>query len=176
MAFPKIYVILQARNQTPMLIRNIEFKDNAAVAMIAKMAFVELGAPLKNTVYDDPRTDTLYEQFAHRTDAAYFVIEDEGQVLGGCGYYPTEGLPEGVAEVVKFYFSPVLRGKGMGKEILSRVERSARDAGYRQLYLESFPEFSKAVGMYERAGFRHLSQRMGHSGHTATTIHMIKDL
>lgn len=44
-----------------MLIRNIEFKDNAAVAMIAKMAFVELGAPLKNTVYDDPRTDTLYE-------------------------------------------------------------------------------------------------------------------
>lgn len=62
-----------------MLIRNIEFKDNAAVAMIAKMAFVELGAPLKNTVYDDPRTDTLYEQFAHRTDAAYFVIEDEGQ-------------------------------------------------------------------------------------------------
>ncbi len=39
-----------------MLIRNIGSKDNAAVAMIPKMAFVELGAPLKNTVYDDPRT------------------------------------------------------------------------------------------------------------------------
>jgi Acetyltransferases, including N-acetylases of ribosomal proteins len=159
-----------------MLIRNIESKDNAAVAMIAKTAFVELGAPLKNTVYDDPRTDTLYEQFAHRTDAAYFVIEDEGQVLGGCGFYPTEGLPEGVAEVVKFYFSPALRGKGMGKEILGRVEQSAREAGYQYLYLESFPEFSKAVEMYEKAGFRHLPQRMGRSGHTATTIHMIKDI
>ena len=159
-----------------MLIRNIESKDNAAVAIIAKTAFVELGAPLKNTVYDDPRTDTLYEQFAHRTDAAYFVIEDEGQVLGGCGFYPTEGLPEGVAEVVKFYFSPALRGKGMGKEILGRVEQSAREAGYQYLYLESFPEFSKAVGMYEKAGFQHLPQRMGRSGHTATTIHMIKDI
>ncbi len=159
-----------------MLIRNIESKDNAAVAMIAKTAFVELGAPLKNTVYDDPRTDTLYEQFAHRTDAAYFVIEDEGQVLGGCGFYPTEGLPEGVAEVVKFYFSPALRGKGMGKEILGRVEQSAREAGYQYLYLESFPEFSKAVGMYEKAGFQHLPQRMGRSRHTATTIHMIKDI
>ena len=159
-----------------MLIRNIESKDNAAVAMIAKTAFVELGAPLKNPVYDDPRTDTLYAQFAHRTDAAYFVIEDEGQVLGGCGFYPTEGLPEGVAEVVKFYFSPALRGKGMGKEILGRVEQSAREAGYQYLYLESFPEFSKAVGMYEKAGFRHLPQRMGRSGHTATTIHMIKDI
>lgn len=30
--------------------------------------------------------------------------------------------------------------------------------------------------MYERHGFRHIPQRLGDSGHTATTIFMVKDL
>lgn len=146
------------------------------IAVIVRNAFVELDAPLVYTVYDDPRTDQMYETFAGRDDAAYFVVEENGTVWGGCGFYPTEGLEEGIAEVVKFYFSPNLRGKGLGKQLLRRVEEKAREEGYKQLYIESFPEFSKAVTLYEKEGFRYLPHRLGNSGHAATTIHMIKDL
>jgi len=100
-----------------MIIRNIKQSDNKALAALIMAVFEEYHAPLVNTVYDDPRTLTMYEIF--RTPRSeYFVVEEEGEVLGGCGYYPTEGLPAGYAELVKFYFSPKLRGKGMGKRLI----------------------------------------------------------
>ena len=46
------------------------------------------------------------------------VIEENGEVMGGCGYYPTEGLPDGYAELVKLYLSPKVRGKGYGSKFV----------------------------------------------------------
>jgi len=158
-----------------MTIRTIRQSDNAALASLIRSIFEEYHAPLVNTVYDDPRTHTMFETFL-TLQSEYFVVDDEGEVLGGCGYYPTEGLPTGYAELVKFYFSPKLRGKGMGRQLIQKVIESARDAGYDYLYIESFPEFSHAVSMYEKYGFKHLPSRLGNSGHTATTIHMLKKL
>lgn len=158
-----------------MTIRKIQQSDNAALASLVKSVFEEYGAPLVNTVYDDPRTLTMFETFL-TPKSEYFVVEDEGVVLGGCGYYPTEGLPSGYAELVKFYFSPKLRGRGMGRKLIQMVIESAKATGYDYLYIESFPEFSFAVGMYEKNGFLHLPSRLGNSGHTATTIHMLKEL
>jgi len=156
-----------------MTIRNIQQADNAALARLIKSVFEEYRAPLVNTVYDDPRTLTMFETFL-APKCEYFVVEDEGDVLGGCGYFPTKGLPAGYAELVKFYFSPQLRGKGIGRKLLQKVIESARTDGYNKLYIESFPEFSHAVSMYEAYGFKHLPSRLGNSGHTATTIHMEK--
>lgn len=158
-----------------MTIRNIQQSDNTALARLIKSVFKEYHAPLVNTVYDDPRTLSMFETF--RTPRSeYFVVEDEGEVLGGCGYYPTEGLPTGYVELVKFYFSPKLRGKGMGNRLMQQVVEAAKAAGYDYLYIESFPEFSHAVSMYEKYGFQHLPSRLGNSGHTAPTIHMEKEL
>ena len=158
-----------------MKIRNIQQSDNDALAKLIRSVFEEYHAPLLNTVYDDPRTQTMFENFQHPR-CEYFVVEYEGEVLGGCGYYPTEGLPEGYAELVKFYFSPKLRGKGMGKKLMQQVIEAARTAGYSNLYIERFTEFSHAVSMYEKLGFKHIPNRLGNSGHTATTIYMQKNL
>jgi len=157
------------------MIRKIQQTDNAQLANIIRDVFVEYGAPLQNTVYDDPRTDRLYEEF-QADRSALFVIEEGGEVLGACGYYPTEGLPEGYAELVKFYFSPRLRGRGYGSRIFRKVLDEARADGYTHIYLESFPEFSFAVSIYEKNGFRHLPDRLGNSGHLATSIHMVREL
>ncbi len=53
---------------------------------------------------------------------------------------------------------------------------AARELGYTQLYLESFPELAKAVSMYEKAGFRPIPHALGNSGHYACNIWMLKDL
>lgn len=158
-----------------MTIRHIQQSDNKALASLIKSVFEEYHAPLVNTVYDDSRTLAMFETF-RTSGSEYFVVDDEGEVLGGCGYYPTEGLPVGYAELVKFYFSPKLRGKGIGKILIQQVIEAAKAAGYDYLYIESFPEFSLAVSMYEKNGFQHLPSRLGNSGHTATTIHMEKKL
>jgi putative acetyltransferase len=149
--------------------------DNAALAKIIRDAFIEFDMPQEGSVYTDPSTDYLYDVFQH-PGCTYFIAEEDGVVLGGCGVYPTDGLPEGCAELVKFYLKPVTRGKGIGKTLMEKSAEAAVQLGYRQLYLESFPHLAKAVSMYEKAGYTLLDAPIGNSGHFATTIWMLKDL
>jgi GNAT superfamily N-acetyltransferase len=158
-----------------MTIRPIEIKDQDKLARLIRSVFEELEAPTENCVYDDPRTWHICESL-QGVNARYWVLEEGDDIMGGCGYYPTEGLPEGHAELIKFYLSPTIRSRGYGTHLFTLVIDEARKAGYTHLYIESFPEFSKAVSMYERHGFVALPARLGHSGHKAANVFMLKSL
>lgn len=157
------------------IIRPIKNTDNAALARILRDSLEEFDVPKEGTVYTDPTTDNLHDLFK-QANSVYYVAEEDGVILGGCGVYPTEGLPKGYAELVKFYLSNKSRGKGIGKMMLEKCFTSALELGYTHLYLESFPQFEKAVSMYEKAGFEMLSASLGNSGHFACTIWMLKTL
>ena len=156
-------------------IRNIKKDDNPIIAELIRKIFREFKIDRPGTVYTDPSTDALYELF-QANGAEYWLAEEDGVLLGGCGIYPTDGLPEGCVELVKFYLSAETRGKGLGRKLMEKSIASARNMGYKQVYLESFPELATAVGMYEKAGFRKLEGPMGNSGHYACTVWMILDL
>ena len=160
---------------TSIVIRPIEEKDNMALATLIRTVFHEYDAPKNNSVYDDPSTDQLYQLFTS-PNAEYWVAEVNGVVVGGCGFYPTEGLPNLCAEVVKFYLSPLARGRKIGSHLFDLIEERAIKAGYKQLYVESFKIFSQAVSLYEKRGYKYLSAPLGNSGHQAPDIYMIKDL
>jgi len=160
----------------PVTIRNISPADNAALASIIRTTFDEFDTvPKTGTVYSDPETDHLSVLF-DRPGAAYFIAEEDGVVLGGCGLYPTSGLPAGHAELVKYYLSSAARGKGLGRTLMEKIFGKAKEMGYSHLYLESFPDFTKAISMYEKAGFSYLEQPLGNSGHFACTVWMVKPL
>jgi putative acetyltransferase len=78
--------------------------------------------------------------------------------------------------MVKLYVSAESRGKGTGYALMQKCINSARQLGYSKLYLETLPELRKAVGMYERAGFKHIQKRMGDSGHYSCHIWMLLQL
>lgn len=156
-------------------IRSLEQRDNPVIAELIRTVFREFKIDKPGTVYTDPTTDDLFSLF--RTPrSAYWIAEEHGIILGGCGIFPTPGLPRGCAELVKFYVAADQRGKGTGNALMQKSIESAKEFGYRQLYLESFPELSKAVSMYERNGFTALSHPLGNSGHFACTLWMAKDL
>jgi putative acetyltransferase len=156
-------------------IRQIRGADNTPLAALIREVFREFKIDRPGTVYTDPTTDTLYELFREK-GSVYWVAEQEGKLLGGCGIYPTPGLPSGCVELVKLYLSAPARGKGLGNTLLRKSLDSAKEMGYRQVYLESLPELSKAVDMYERAGFVMLDRTLGDSGHYACHIWMLKEL
>jgi len=157
-------------------LRNIKREDNGELARIIRATFVEFDVPKAGTVYSDPDTDRLFQVFEEEPASCYFVAEEGGALLGGCGVYPTPGLPAGYAELVKLYLSHVARGRGIGKMMMDKCYEAAKAMGYTHLYLESFPQFAKAVSIYEKAGFRALSGALGNSGHFACTIWMVKEL
>ncbi|PIE84201.1 MAG: GNAT family N-acetyltransferase [Bacteroidia bacterium] len=158
-----------------MEIRDVQAADNAQLAAIIRRAFEEHGAPREGSVYSDASTDDLFGLF--QTAGSHLLVAlDGGELAGCCGVYPTDGLPEGYAELVKFYLRRESRGKGLGKRLLEANIALGAEMGYRQMYLESFPEFGAAVGMYERLGFQRLDHPLGQSGHTACTIWMLRPL
>lgn len=157
------------------LLRPIQPNDNPALAKMIREVFDEHGAPQKGTVYSDPTTDDLFKLF-EMPNSVLWVAELNNEIIGCCGIYPTEGLLTGYAELVKFYLSAKARGKGIGKELMEKSLHSAKEFGYRQIYLESLPHFDKAVRLYEKQGFIKLDAPLGNSGHTTCNIWMIKQI
>lgn len=176
-AYERCNIIMELSiNEHNATIRPVERSDQQPLAKLIRSVFEEYGAPLRNSVYDDPLTEHIFDTVNATANAAYFVLTDsDGKVYGGCGFYPTDGLPEGYAEIIKFYLSPVARGKGYGSRLFKTVIDAAWFSGYKHLYIESFPEFSAAVEMYRRHGFKPIDHRLGHSGHMATSIFMVAD-
>jgi len=156
-------------------LRKLQPSDNKPLAELIRAVFREFKIDRPGTVYTDPTTDRLYELFS-RSDAQYWIAEENGEIIGGCGVYPTPGLEPDCAELVKFYVKAASRGKGTGFTLMQKCIESAKQLGYSKLYLESLPELSKAVGMYERAGFRHIPKRLGESGHYSCNIWMLLEL
>lgn len=157
------------------IFRNIEEKDNKKIAELIRTVFREFKIDKPGTVYFDPTTDDLYKLF-QKPGSIYWIAEEDGKIIGGCGIYPTAGLPDGCAELVKLYLTSSQRGKGIGRMLLEKNIESAKLLGYKQLYLESMPELGNAIFLYEKTGFKFIPGPMGNSGHFGCNIWMIREL
>jgi putative acetyltransferase len=156
-------------------IRPIESRDNEALANVIRTALAEFGANKPGTVYFDPTTDALYALF--RTPGSYYYVATvDEKVVGGCGIFPTENLPDGTCELVKLYVAKEARGTGLGKQLMEQSMSWAKENGYTHVYLESMPELKKAVSIYEKVGFQPLDHPLGNSGHDGCDIWMLKEL
>jgi putative acetyltransferase len=156
-------------------IRFIEPKDNVALAAVIRAALTEFGANKPGTVYFDPTTDQLFQLF-ETPGSVYYVAEKDNQIVGGCGIFPTVGLPDKTCELVKLYLAPSSRGTGLGKALMLKAMAWAKETGYEQVYLETMPELSNAVTMYEKLGYNRLTKSLGNSGHDGCSIWMLKPL
>jgi putative acetyltransferase len=158
---------------TTLNIREIQPADNAALATIIRSTLAEFGANHPNTVYYDSTTDHLYELF-RTSGSIYYVAEKDNVILGGGGIYPSNGLDADTCELVKMYLVPSARGMGLGKKLIELALNYAKESGYRQVYIETMPELKKAMGIYEKFGFRYLNGPMGNTGHGGCSVWMLK--
>jgi putative acetyltransferase len=145
------------------------------LAKIVKDTLAEFGANHPNTVYYDPTTDTLFEVF-QTPGSKYFLAEIDGEMVGGGGIYPTDGLDPDTCELVKMYLLPQARGRGLGRMLIEKCIEAAKENGYKKIYLETMPELKQAMKVYEKFGFKYLTGPMGNSGHTGCSLWMLKEL
>jgi putative acetyltransferase len=156
-------------------IRPIIPSDDPKLASVIRNTLAEFGANHPGTVYYDASTDALYSLF-RKERSAYFVAEQNGEVVGGGGIYPTDGLPDDTCELVKMYLLPQGRGTGLGRTLIEKSLSFANDAGYKKIYLETMPELKQALKVYAKFGFEYLEGPMGNSGHTGCSLWMLKNL
>jgi putative acetyltransferase len=147
-----------------MQIRPIEPRDDAGMATIIRTVMPEFGATGCGFAINDLEVDWMSRAYA-QPRCAYFVVEDQGAVLGGGGIAPLEGGDAATCELRKMYFLPAARGRGVGAAMMERCMEAAREFGFRQCYLETLSGMDAAMKLYERSGFRRIDVPMGDTGH-----------
>lgn len=157
------------------VIREIEPRDNTQIEQVIKACFHEFKIPLEGRAYSDAETLNMFESYQNNNDV-YYVIDVNGEVLGGGGIKPLKDFGNGVCEIQKMYFSPKVRGKGYGKALFKNCIEAAKVLGYKQCYLESASQLKAAIYIYESYGFIHLDKPLGNTGHYSCGVWMIKNL
>ncbi|NBE55698.1 GNAT family N-acetyltransferase [Streptomyces boluensis] len=77
-----------------------------------------------------------------------------GDVAGGSA--GVRFLGDGRAELTRVYVASALRGTGGGGALMAAAERAARDAGTRELVLDTRLDLVEARALYTRHGFREI--------------------
>ncbi|MDP4599790.1 MAG: GNAT family N-acetyltransferase [Polaribacter sp.] len=157
------------------IIREIQQKDNAALAKIVRTVILEMGAPTIGTAYEDKATDQLFETY-QKEKAIYFVLEHNQKVVGGAGIAQLDNFDGNVCELQKMYFLPEARGRGLGSKMIIICLEKAKEFGFESCYLETLPYMKDAVKLYKKNGFQNLDKPMGNTCHYSCDVWMIKNL
>jgi putative acetyltransferase len=160
---------------SPFSLRPLQPPDDPFIASIIRKTLAEFGANHPGTVYFDASTDHLSSVF-QQPGSSYTIVEINDRIVGGAGIFPSDGLGDGVVELVKMYLLPEARNLGIGNHLIEEQCKKARELGYSKVYIETMPELKKAVSLYERHGFNYLNGPLGNTGHFGCDIWMLKEL
>jgi putative acetyltransferase len=140
------------------LIRDWQPDDRMAAAEVIKNALAEYGLGWEPDGADRDVIDV--EQYYLFRGGEFWVIEDNGTIIGTSAYYPcliessiTNDCNNKVVEIRKMYLHPKTRGQGLGQYLLMRLERSIFDRGYREIRIETVSVLTAAVKLYESSGY-----------------------
>ncbi len=157
-------------------LRRITEQDNPVIARVIRQVSAEYGLTAdKGYTVADPNLDELYQLYS-QPGHAYWVIEQDGNVVGGGGVAPLKCSEAGICELQKMYFLPTARGKGMAKKLALIAMNHAREQGFTRCYLETTAFLKEAIALYEHLGFEHIDAPLGCTGHVDCEVRMLKVL
>ncbi|MEE8550601.1 MAG: ribosomal protein S18-alanine N-acetyltransferase [Gemmatimonadota bacterium] len=119
---------------------------------VRRMEVFDLEAVLdiERTAFTMPWSRHSFRNLLGRSDADLWVAIIEGSVLG----YAVVWYGGGDAELGNLAVAPVWRRQGLGRLLLDRVLKCARDRGSRRLFLEVRTSNRAAQALYAQRGFQ----------------------
>ena len=159
----------------PIVIREIKTTDDVQVAKVIRAVLLEMGVPKVGTAYADISLDKMTATY-NKDKTTYFVVDDNGEIIGGAGIAPLDNFEGNICELQKMYFLPRARGKGFGSEMMEICLKKAKSLGFEKCYLETLPYMTDAAKLYAKSGFESLDGPLGDTGHYSCNVWMIKSL
>ena len=150
----------------PWILRPIRPADDGAVAATIRSVMTEHGCSGAGFAIHDAEVGCMSAHYGGG-DARYYVVEHDGEVLGGAGFARLTGTAreQATCELRKMYFRPGARGRGLGHALLELLLAEMRSAGYRRCYLETTSGMRTAQHLYRQHGFAELEGPEGSTGH-----------
>ncbi len=81
-----------------------------------------------------------------------------------------------VGELKRMFVAPDLRGQGIGRKLLARLEAEARSLGLERIVLETGTRQAEALALYRRAGFTDIPAYGEYSASFTTSVCLAKAL
>ena len=132
--------------------RNLAAEYDAAVAELVRRNLEAVHLDIPGTAYYDEGLDHLSAYYS-RPGRAYFVLTEDGEVIGGIGLAEFDG---DCCEMQKLYLADSAKGRGLGYVLIGHLENEARKMGYRKIYLETHTRLEAALHLYEKTGYRQI--------------------
>lgn len=132
-------------------IRQWQFADRSGTTSIISSILAEYGLNWEPDGADEDVMDIESYYFDRGGD--FWVVEDNGQLVGTSAYYPCN-RGAGAVEIRKMYLLPSVRGRGLGRYLLGQLERVIAKKGYTQIWIETASSLKEAVRLYELNGYQ----------------------
>lgn len=158
-----------------MQIREISSIDDQLIGELIQNVLEEHNANVPGTAYFDETLFTLSEVYKQERNIYYVILED-GEIVGGAGIGNLIGETHSLCELQKIYLSKKVRGKGYGQLLIAKCLEFAKKNNYEFCYLETMPQLSKGINLYKKNGFEELEKPIGSTSHHGCTIWMLKKL
>jgi putative acetyltransferase len=133
------------------LIRSWTPADREAAAAVIRDTLAEYGLAWEPEGAD---RDVLEVEASYiAVGGEFWVVEQQGQIVGTAAYYPVE-RGEKAVEIRKMYLLPAARGKGLGKYLLQELEKAIINRGFQAIWIETASVLKEAVKLYESSSYQ----------------------
>lgn len=114
-----------------------------------RAADVPLISRLEEETFSMPWSAASFLQMIEKEDTAYFVAEENGQLLGGCGLL----MIAGEGNITNVVVAPGARRRGVATGLLTYLMAEGDRAGLSAYTLEVRVSNAAAIGLYGKLGF-----------------------
>ncbi len=98
-----LYSTLVLQNMETTLIQEIRPMDNDEVATLIRKVLIDLGVLKVGTAYADKALDYMFQNY-DKPRVPYFVVEDQGRILGCAGVVQLENYQGNTCGLLKMFF------------------------------------------------------------------------
>ncbi len=133
------------------LIRDWQPDDREAAAEVIRAVLTEYGLAWEPEGADQ---DVLNVEACYlKRNGAFWVIEQQGNLVGTGAYYPIQRGYKAV-EIRKMYLLPEVRRQGLGRFLLHQLETEIAAQGFAEIWVETASVLKEAVLLYETSGYQ----------------------
>ncbi len=133
------------------LIRDWLPSDRDSAMGIIQKVLQEYGLPWQPDTADRDVIDV--ESSYIKTGGEFWVVEIQSKIIGTAAYYPI-ARGHNAVEIRKMYLLPQVRGKGLGKYLLQKLELAIAKKNYQEIWIETASVLVEAVKLYENNGYK----------------------
>jgi ribosomal-protein-alanine N-acetyltransferase len=104
---------------------------------------------LESETFSMPWSAESFLEMIEKEDARYYVAEEDGRLLGGCGVL----MIVGEGNITNVVVVPEMRNKGVGTGLLQHMIKEGQKEGLTAYTLEVRVSNTRAIHVYEKLGF-----------------------